>query len=129
MRISTVSERTDLSVDTLRYYERIGLIPPIDRSKNGVRDYTETDIKRIEFIKCLKKAGLSIKALTEYMELLQQGDGTMEARKEILVNQRKELASKLEEMQETLDFLDYKIGVYEDRLFKKIEKEIISAGD
>jgi len=125
MKISTVSERTDLSADTLRYYERIGLIPPIDRSNNGIRDYTETDIKRVEFIKCLKKAGLSIKALTEYMELLQQGDETLEVRKEILINQREVLAAEIEEMQETLDFLDYKIGVYEDRIFRSVEKEIV----
>ncbi len=127
MRISTASERTDLSADTLRYYERIGLIPTIGRTESGIRDYDDDDIKRIEFIQCLKKAGLSIKALTEYMELLQQGDETLEARKAILISQRRELASQIQEMQETLDFLDYKIGVYEDRIFRRAEKAIRSA--
>lgn len=123
MQISKVSEQTDLSTDTLRYYERIGLLPPVNRNKNGIRNYQETDVERIEFIKCMKNTGLPLKSLIQYFELLQQGSKTMEARKDILVRQREELVSKIKEMQETLSFLDYKIGVYEDAILKRAKKE------
>ncbi|MCA9952613.1 MAG: MerR family transcriptional regulator [Anaerolineales bacterium] len=124
MRISEVSEQSGMSADTLRYYERIGLIPPVNRNGSGIRDYNDMDMKRVEFIRCMRNAGLSIEVLSEYVELVQQGDETIEARQEILKEQRKQLAAKIEEMQETLDLLDYKIDVYENAVLKK-EQEII----
>ena len=84
MKITEVSERYDISSDTLRYYERIGLIPPVNRNKGGIRDYSEIDVRRVEFIKCIRSAGLSIEVLLEYVGLVQQGDRTIEARKEFL---------------------------------------------
>jgi DNA-binding transcriptional MerR regulator len=128
MRISKVCERYSISSDTLRYYERIGLIPPVNRNRSGIRDYNEIDIKRVEFIKCMRSAGLPIEALIEYVRLVQQGDQTIEARKEILQVQRERLVAKMEEMQETLDILDYKISVYEKAVLKK-ENEIIQIED
>jgi len=124
MRIAEVSELCGLSSDTLRYYERIGLLPPVNRSESGIRDYDEIDLKRVEFIKCMRSAGLPIEVLIEYVSLVQQGDQTSEARKEILVEQRTQLEARMEEMQKTLELLDYKIEVYEKALLKK-EKEII----
>jgi len=124
MRIAEVSELCGLSSDTLRYYERIGLLPPVNRSESGIRDYDEIDLKRVEFIKCMRSAGLPIEVLIEYVSLVQQGDQTSEARKEILVEQRAHLAARMEEIQKTLDLLDYKIEVYEKALLKK-EKEIV----
>lgn len=124
MRISKVSEQFGISPDTLRYYERIGLIPPVNRNRSGIRDYNEIDVKRVEFIKCMRSAGLPIEALIEYYGLVQQGDQTIEARKEILKEQRAQLVAKMEEMQKTLDLLDYKIEVYKNAVLKK-EKEII----
>ena len=124
MRIAEVSEQCDISPDTLRYYERIGLLPPVNRSESGIRDYDEIDLKRVEFIKCMRSAGLPIEVLIEYVSLVRQGDQTSETRKEILVEQRAQLAAKMEEMQKTLDLLDYKIEVYEKALLKK-EKEIV----
>jgi len=124
MRIAEVSELCGLSSDTLRYYERIGLLPPVNRSESGIRDYDEIDLKRVEFIKCMRSAGLPIDVLIEYVSLVQQGDQTSEARKEILVEQRAQLAARMEEMQKTLDLLDYKIEVYEKALLKN-EKEIV----
>lgn len=115
MKIAEVSERQGISIDTLRYYERIGLIPPVNRNENGIRDYTELDIRRVEFIKCLRSAGLSIGVLIEYMELVQQGDGTIEARKEILVEQRQALEIKIQELQKTLDVVNHKIQLYEQK--------------
>ncbi|MFT3890045.1 MAG: MerR family transcriptional regulator [Anaerolineales bacterium] len=124
MKIAEVSEKFGLSVDTLRYYERVGLIPPVHRNDGGIRDYDELDLRRVDFIKCMRGAGLPVEVLIEYMGLVQQGDSTMDARKEILIEQRDLVAARLEEMQKTLDRLNYKIEVYEKALLKK-EKEIV----
>jgi DNA-binding transcriptional MerR regulator len=124
MKIAEVSERYDISADTLRYYERIGLIPPVNRNETGIRDYIEIDVKRVEFIKCMRGAGLPIEVLIEYMELVQQGDQTIKARKEILITQREQLAARMEEIQKTLDLLDHKIAVYENALLQR-EQELI----
>jgi len=119
MKISEVSEKYQLSADTLRYYERVGLIPPVHRNESGIRDYRQTDIEWVEFVKYMRSAGLPIDVLVEYVSLAQQGDHTHEARKQILINQRDELVHKMEEMQKTLDLLNYKIEVYEDILVKQ----------
>ncbi len=127
MKIAEVSERYGLSSDTLRYYERIGLIPRVNRSENGIRDYNEHDVRRVEFIKCMRSAGLPIEVLIDYMELIQQGDSTIETRKEILVEQRNLLTSRIAEMQKTLDLLNRKIQIYETAILTK-EKEIVQEG-
>ena len=124
MKIAEVSEQYGLSVDTLRYYERVGLIPPVNRSENGIRDYNELDLRRVDFIKCMRSAGLPVEVLIEYVALVQQGDVTIEDRKEILKHQREQLAARMEEMQKTLNLLDHKIEVYEKALLKK-EQEIV----
>jgi len=72
MMIAEVSNKFNLSQDTLRYYERVGLIPNVNRSKNGIRDYTEEDCNWVEFIKCMRSAGLPIEVLIEYVKLFQQ---------------------------------------------------------
>ncbi len=133
MKIAEVSERFGLSVDTLRYYERVGLIPPVHRNEGGIRDYDELDLMRVDFIKCMRGAGLPVEVLIDYMDLVQQGDITIEARKEILIEQRNLVAARLEEMQKTLERLNYKIEAYEKALLKK-EQEIgqveeLMAGD
>jgi MerR family transcriptional regulator, aldehyde-responsive regulator len=128
MKIAEVSEHYGLSSDTLRYYERIGLIPPVTRTESGIRDYGELDIRRVEFVKCMRSAGLPIEVLIEYVNLVQQGDQTIEARKEILKEQRELLAARMAEMQKTLDILDHKIEVYENAVLTK-EKKIVQAAD
>ena len=126
MKIAEVSEKYGLSVDTLRYYERVGLIPPVHRNDGGIRDYNELDLRRVDFIKCMRGAGLPVEVLIEYVALVQQGDTTIEARKEILKEQRDLVAARLAEMQKTLDLLEHKIEVYEKAILKK-EKEMIQA--
>jgi len=128
MKIAAVSEQYGISSDTLRYYERIGLIPPVNRNGSGIRDYNEIDVRRVEFIKCMRSAGLPIEVLIEYVGLVQQGDQTIEARKEILIEQREQLMARMAEMQKTLDILNHKISVYENAVLKR-EKEIIQAED
>lgn len=121
MTITEVSEKFELSQDTLRYYERIGLIPSVNRNKSGIRDYTEEDCKWVEFIKCMRNAGLPIEALIEYVTLFQQGDETIETRKGLLVDQREQLKKRLEDMQKTLERLDIKIARYNTGLLKAEE--------
>lgn len=106
MTIAEVSKKFGLSPDTLRYYERIGLIPRVNRNESGIRDYTEEDCKWIEFIKCMRSAGVQVETLVEYVTLLQQGDKTIEARKQILIEQREKLLSRIEEMERALERLN-----------------------
>jgi len=128
MRISEVSDQSGISSDMLRYYEQIGLLPPVNRNELGIRDYSELDVRRVEFIKCMRSAGLPIEVLIEYYGLVQQGDQTMEARKAILINQREQLVAKMAEIQKTIDLVDHKLEVYEHMLLEK-EKEIVELAD
>lgn len=114
--IAEVSKKYEISVDTLRYYERIGLIPSVRRKENGIRDYSDTDCGWVEFIKCMRGAGIQVEALIEYVSLFQQGDGTQEARKQILLEQREQLAARMEDMKQTLARLDKKIAHYDECL-------------
>ncbi|MCI8328147.1 MAG: MerR family transcriptional regulator [Oscillibacter sp.] len=119
MTISEVSRKYELSADTLRYYERIGLIPPVPRSSSGLRDYDAASLGWVELIKCMRAAGVSIEALIEYSRLFQRGEETMEERKALLVEQRRQLLTRMEDMQRSLDRLDQKIANYEQGLARK----------
>ena len=116
MTIAEVSKKYDISADTLRYYERIGLIPPVPRAKSGIRDYDEVSCGWIELMKCMRAAGVQIEALIEYVALFQQGDSTVDARKAILIEQRDQLVERMADMQRSLDRLNYKIERYEQGL-------------
>ncbi len=118
MKISEVSEQCDISADTLRYYERIGLLPPVNRTESGIRNYSNLDVRRVEFIKCMRTAGLPVEVLIEYYRLVQQGDETIGDRKAILVERRAEIKARMDELQKTLDLLDYKISYYENAVLK-----------
>ena len=98
MTIAEVSRKYDISADTLRYYERIGLIPPVPRTRGGLRDYGEESCGWIQLMKCMRAAGVQIEALIEYVDLFQQGDATLDARKALLVEQRDQLVSRMAEM-------------------------------
>lgn len=113
MTIAEVSKKYDLSQDTLRYYERIGLIPTVNRTASGIRDYSEESCRWIELAKCMRSAGVPIESLIEYNTLARQGDSTITARKELLIEERKKIVAKMEEMQKTLERLNYKIDRYE----------------
>lgn len=121
--IADVSKKYELSADTLRYYERIGLIPEVNRNKSGIRDYTEEDCRWVEFIKCMRNAGLPIEVLIEYVTLFQKGDETIQARKELLIEQRKQLIEKMEDMKKTMERLDYKIERYENGIVTKVNEQ------
>lgn len=119
MTITEVSKRYDISPDTLRYYERIGLIPPVPRNKSGIRDYDDISCGWIELMKCMRSAGVQIEALIEYVALFQQGDETIQARKALLMEQRDQLVERMAEMQKSLDRLNDKIDRYEQGLMAK----------
>lgn len=123
MLISEVSKTMDISADTLRYYEKIGLIPEVKRNKSGIRDYSEEDLIWIQFAKCMRSAGLSIEVLTEYLKLFKEGDSTLEIRRDILVEERNKLINKVSEIQNTLNRLDFKISNYEEKIANK-NKEV-----
>lgn len=97
------------------------MIPRVNRNKSGIRDFTEEDCRWVEFIKCMRGAGLSIEILTEYVNLFQEGSSIVKARKELLIEQRNQLADRIREMQETLDRLDRKIDGYEELFLTKEE--------
>lgn len=123
MKIAEVSKEYGLSADTLRYYERIGLLSNITRTESGIRDYSEQDCARVKFVKCMRGASVSIEALIEYMTLFEQGDETLEARKNILEEQRDLVQARITEMQAGLDRLNYKIENYEQTI-RQSEKKL-----
>ncbi len=116
MTISEVSKRYGLSQDTLRYYERVGAIPPVRRNASGLRDYSEADCRWVELTKCLRSAGLPIEAMIEYVRLTGQGDETLEARRTLLAAQRRRLEEQMEVIHSTMTRLDGKIAYYDDLL-------------
>ena len=113
MTIKEASQLTGVSADTLRYYERIGLIPAVPSNESGIRNYDETSIGWINFIKCMRSAGLPIEALIEYVALYKEGSKTEDSRKAILIEQRDILQERMSSLQKTLDKLNYKIDNYE----------------
>lgn len=113
MTITEVSKKFDITADTLRYYERIGLIPPVPRTSGGIRRYDEDSCRWIELMKCMRAAGVHIDALIEYVALFTQGDTTWDARKNILIEQRVLIEGRMAEMQQSLDRLNDKIARYE----------------
>lgn len=122
MTIAEVSEKCGVSPDTLRYYEKEGLLPYISRTEGGVRNYTEEDCKRIGFVKCMRGAGLSIEVLKQYFELFAKGKRTLKARRDLLAAERKKLRARMTELQDTLKRLDYKISVYDKAIKSKTQE-------
>ena len=118
------AEMTGLSTSTLRYYEKEGLLPNVKKNASGIREYSENDCNWVEFIKCMRGAGLSIEVLAKYIELFYKGDSTKEERKNILTEERAKLIEKRDAIQATIDRLDYKIDAYDKTIIKK-EKELL----
>ena len=114
MTIAEVSKKYDISADTLRYYERVGMIPPVTRTASGIRDYQDSDLGWVGLAKCMRSAGLPVDAMIEYVRLYQEGDSTIPARLQLLLEQRQSLLEQKKKIDETLDRLNYKISIYED---------------
>jgi DNA-binding transcriptional MerR regulator len=113
MTIKVTSEKYGISQYTLRYYEKIGMIPPVTRTPGGIRDYKRKDLDWVELVLCMRNAGLPVKVMVEYLKLHQQGDSTIPARLKLLVNQQEILLKQKKNIDETLNRLNYKISRYE----------------
>lgn len=116
MTIREVCRQYGISADTLRYYERTGVIPPVGRTGGGIRDYTERDLGWVENAICMRGAGLSVETLAEYVRLFREGDGTIPARRALLAGAREDLAARLEKVRETLEKLDDKLSRYDEAM-------------
>ena len=114
MTIKEVSEKYHLSQDTLRYYERVGMIPPVTRTSGGLRNYTTEDLGWVELALCMRSAGLPVEAMIEYVKLSQMGDSTFTARLQLLQEQKEVLLAQRRQIDTTLERLDYKISRYQD---------------
>ena len=95
MLISEVAEKYQMTQDTLRYYERVGLIPAVPRRPNGIRDYDEASCGWVEFIHCMRRAGVPVETLIEYVQLYQQGEDTSPVRKQLLENELKNMDARI----------------------------------
>lgn len=113
MTIKEVSEKYNISSDTLRYYERIGMIPEVTRTASGIRDYQESDLSWVELVICMRKAGVSVESLIEYVKMCMQGDTTFSARLHLLQEEKEKLEEQRSQLETAMKRLDYKISRYQ----------------
>ncbi|EBB5818485.1 MerR family transcriptional regulator [Listeria monocytogenes] len=118
MNIKQAADMFGLTVDTLRYYERVGVIPPVHRNESGYRDYKTSDLNWVYLVKNLRNAGLSVESLIEFAALaqLRETQNVEAAQKQVLVDQLKELDEKLAEMKKVRELLVYKIDSYDSHI-------------
>ena len=116
MTIKEVSEKYHISQDTLRYYERMQMIPKVHRTSGGIQDYQAEDLRWVELAICMRSAGLPIEVMIEYLRLFQEGDSTIPARLELLNEQMDALRAQKAQLEATMERLSYKISHYEDAL-------------
>lgn len=113
MTIKEVCSKFGISPDTLRYYERVGVIPEVHRTAGGIRDYTEEDLGWVETAACFRSAGMPIETLAEYVRLYKEGDSTIPARCELLKQTRERILAERQRYDDALEKMNYKIRVYE----------------
>lgn len=116
MTIREVAAKTNISTDTLRYYERIGLLPPVPRNAAGIRNYDEYFVNFINFIKKLKASGMSLEHIIDYIRLAEMGDATIQERKKLLAEARETLLEKINSLQLVAELADYQLRNYENLL-------------
>lgn len=113
MTIKQVCQRYGLTQDTLRYYEKIGVIPPVHRSASGIRDYDEHDLGWVENAVCLRSAGVPVESIAEYVKLYQAGDETFAARRDLLSHILADLTEQRSQLDAAIQKLTYKVSRYE----------------
>lgn len=116
MTIREIAAKTNMSTDTLRYYERIGLLPPVPRNAAGIRNYDEYFVNFINFIKKLKASGMSLEHIIDYIRLAEMGDATIQERKKVLAEARETLLDKINSLQLVAELADYQLRNYENLL-------------
>lgn len=112
--IKQVSEKTGLSIYTLRYYDKEGLLPLIERTDSGIRKFSDNDIGWLGLICCLKNSGMSIEHIKEFMNLCLQGESSVEVRKDILLNQKAYILNQMKQLESSLNTINYKIEHYKE---------------
>lgn len=125
MKIAEVSEKYGIPQDTLRYYEREGVIPGIRRGNGNIRDYSEEDCRQIQFAQCLKAAGFSVDEIVEYRRLEAIGDSTVPDRLALMQRKRDEISQQRAALDKALALLDHKIFCYE----RAVETGVLSWDD
>ena len=113
MTIKQVCQRYGLTQDTLRYYEKIGVIPPVHRSASGIRDYDEHDLGWVENAVCLRNAGVPVESIAEYVKLYQAGDETFAARRDLLSHVLADLTEQRSQLDAAIQKLTYTVSRYE----------------
>ena len=111
--VGEAAKRLGLSPSTLRYYDKEGLLPFVERSSGGIRMFQEKDFEWLQVIECMKKAGMPIKDIRQYIEMALQGDSTIEARLDLFRHQQKVVEQQMVELQHTMEMLRYKCWYYE----------------
>ena len=111
--VGEMAKMLGVPASTLRYYDKEGLLPFVGRSAGGIRMFRESDLEWLRIIGCMKKAGMSIRDIRQYIELVIQGDDTIDARLEMFRRQRKVLEEQMAELQHTMDMVNYKCWYYE----------------
>lgn len=124
MTISEAAERTGLSADTLRYYEKIGLIPPVPRTESGLRAYSGETIEWINFIQQFKDIGMPLESILNYVKLAMLGSGTRQERKVILLETRRNLMMKIDRLCSCLKQADYQLENYDSLLLPETESAV-----
>ncbi|CAI2614933.1 MerR family transcriptional regulator [Apilactobacillus apinorum] len=126
MNINEVSKKLSISKDTIRYWEKIGLLPSIPRNASGYREYSQKEFNWVYYIKALRNAGMSIERLLEFVHLYLKDANDLNHRKELLIQQREELLAEITKRQETVDYLTYKIDHFEEHVLNQYDE---SKGD
>lgn len=116
MTIREIAAKTNMSTDTLRYYGRIGLLPPVPRNAAGIRNYDEYFVNFINFIKKLKASGMSLEHIIDYIRVAEMGDATIQERKKLLAEARETLLDKINSLQLVAELADYQLRNYENLL-------------
>jgi DNA-binding transcriptional MerR regulator len=116
LTISAAARASGVSAHTLRYYERAGLLDPVDRAAGGHRRYAEEDLARIQFLTKLRSTGMPIRQIRAYADLMRGGDETHEARLALLEDHREAVRTQLAETERNLELIDRKIDFYRERL-------------
>lgn len=124
--IGQVSKMFDLSISTLRYYDKEGLLPFVERSNSGIRMFSDKDYEWLKIIECLKKSGLSIKEIRSYIDMTKRGDDSLEERLQLFEERKKDVERQMKELQETLDLLKYKCWYYEMAIQNQSEERVRS---
>lgn len=123
MNIKEVSERLDIPKETLRYWENNGLIPEVPRNSSGYRDYTENEIKWALFVKAMRKAGMSVESLIEFVKIYNDHRDSRAAQKSLVQEQYDKLVRERRELDKTINYLAYKLDNFESHTIPFLEEE------